>query len=86
MTKKERIINEIEKAGFGFAICQHRCQVEDALTVSAEDWDDDKGLAADYYGEFRGGFPWIHPELEAIAEKHGLYWEWENPGAIQLYV
>lgn len=40
--------------------------------------------AIDYYGEFRGGYPWIAPELEAWAESKGCYWEWENPEAICL--
>lgn len=40
--------------------------------------------AVDYYGEFRGGYPWIAPELVEWAEKKGLYWEWENPGCIVL--
>lgn len=48
---------------------------------------DDKLLCADpnavdYYGEFRGGYPWIAPELEEWARKQGGYWEWENPEAI----
>lgn len=48
------------------------------LYVSAEDGPN----FADYYGEYRGGYPWIAPELDAwAARKHG-YWEWDNPGAI----
>lgn len=50
------------------------------LFVSAEHGDD----AADYYGEYRGGYAWINPKLVALAEKKGLYWEWENPGCIYL--
>ncbi len=38
----------------------------------------------DYYGEFRGNYPYIDPRIEAIAEKHDCHWEWENPGAIAL--
>ena len=38
--------------------------------------------AVDYYGEFRGGLPWIAPELIEWAESQGGYWEWENPEAI----
>lgn len=49
--------------------------------VSAENGDN----AADYYGEFRGGYPWINPQLEELAEKYDCFWEWENPGAIALY-
>lgn len=51
------------------------------ICVSAEHND----LAADYYGEFRGGYPWINPQLEKFAEKNDCYWEWLNPGAIALY-
>ncbi len=53
---------------------------DDRVLVSAEDG---KGLA-DYYGEFRGGYPYIHPTLEAWAKKRGMYWDWENPGCILL--
>lgn len=38
--------------------------------------------AVDYYGEFRGGYPWIAPELEEWAKSQGGYWEWENCEAI----
>lgn len=38
----------------------------------------------DFYGEFRGGYPWIHPELEKFAKEHKGYWEWENPGSIMF--
>jgi hypothetical protein len=51
------------------------------ICVSAEHGDD----AADYYGEFRGGYPWINPILEKIASDNGCFWEWMNPGAIALY-
>jgi len=40
---------------------------------------------ADYWGEFRGGFPWISPKLVEWAESKGLYWEWQNPGCISLH-
>lgn len=51
------------------------------IHVSAEDG----GNFADYYGEYRGGFPWIHPLLIEWAKKRNMYWEWENPGCIGLY-
>ena len=41
-------------------------------------------LFIDYYGEFRGGYPWVCPELEAFAKAHDAYWEWEHPGAVAL--
>ena len=32
----------------------------------------------DYYGEYRGGYPWINPILEEEAQKMGYYWEWQK--------
>ena len=59
-----------------------------SVMVSAEDIGrDDEGndvQAADYYGEFRDGLPWINPKLEEYADKLGCYWEWDSPGAIVL--
>lgn len=51
------------------------------VVLSAEDG----GHFADYYGEFRGGYPWIDPRVEEAAEKLGLYWEWENAAALIAY-
>jgi len=39
----------------------------------------------DYYGEFGQGYPTINQKLEDWAEKHGMFWEWYNPGSIALY-
>lgn len=40
---------------------------------------------ADYYGELSGdGYPTIDERLEAIADKYGTYWEWENAGVAIL--
>jgi hypothetical protein len=38
----------------------------------------------DYYGEYRGGYPWVNPVLEKEAKKKGFFWEWQHPGAIVL--
>ena len=87
------IVNEIHAAGFGFAYLPAHTEAEGTILMSAENYNeaafkDETGetpaRAADYYGEFVSGRPWIAPELEAIAEKHGCYWEWENSGAICL--
>ena len=78
--EKVRLIKAIERAGFGFAICRGR--LSEGVIISAEEWNDIEGYAADYWGEFRENSPWIHPDLEAVAEDFGGYWEWENPGAI----
>lgn len=50
------------------------------LFVSVEHGDD----AGDYYGEFRGGYAWINPKLEAWAKEHKSYWEWQDGGTIVL--
>lgn len=39
----------------------------------------------DYYGEYRGGYPWVNPILEKIANEKNLYWEWQDPSCIILY-
>lgn len=51
------------------------------LKVSGEDG---RGLI-DYYGEYRGGYPYINPKLEAFAKEHGMHWEWDDPGSISLW-
>ena len=56
----------------------HAFERDGHLFISTENGDS----AADYYGEYRGGFPWINEELEAWAKKAGGYWEWQNPAAI----
>jgi len=52
------------------------------IVLSAE--DENSYLFADYYGEFRGGYPWVNPALESWARERGFYWEWQNPGALSL--
>jgi hypothetical protein len=53
---------------------------EGLILVSGEDGHD----WCDYYGELRGGFPYIDPALEKYATERKMYWEWENPGCIYL--
>jgi hypothetical protein len=53
---------------------------DDNVYISAE--SEYSYLFADYYGEYRGGYAWINPDLEKVAENFGGYWEWENPGCI----
>lgn len=54
---------------------------EGVLMVTSDD-----GLGAiDYYGEYRGGYPYISPKLEAFAKANGCFWEWNNPSSISLY-
>lgn len=39
----------------------------------------------DYYGEHRGGYPWVDDRLESYLDKNNLYYEWDNSGAIALF-
>lgn len=71
----DKVFEQVKGLGF------HPIMRDGTLFVSAEHGDD----AADYYGEFRGGYPFINQKLEKLAEKFKGYWEWENPGAIGLY-
>lgn len=41
---------------------------------------------ADYYGEFRGGYPWVHPALEKWAEERNLTVDWYDPGTLFVSV
>lgn len=52
------------------------------LVLSAE--NETSFYFADYYGEFRDGYPWVNPALEAWAKDRGYFWEWMNPGALAL--
>ena len=52
------------------------------LLISGEHGDD----LIDYYGDFRGGVPYIHPVVEQWATDNGGYWEWVHPGAISFSV
>lgn len=54
---------------------------DNVVHVSAEDG----GFFCDYYGEYRGGYPWIHPDLEALAKQFNGHWEWDNPASISFY-
>lgn len=74
LTTLDRDLYEIEVAPTSFI------DEEGRLHISGEDGN---GFV-DYYGEFRGGYPYIHPELENWARELGMYWEWDNPASICL--
>jgi hypothetical protein len=39
----------------------------------------------DYYGEYRGGYAWIHPKIIRKAQEMRLHIEWENAACINIY-
>jgi hypothetical protein len=59
----------------------HTFEVDGVVHVSGEHGDG----AIDYYGEFRGGYPWINPQIEEVAKKCGYHIEWFDPGSIAFY-
>lgn len=88
MTKNEKLIATLPLLpglkyvqGQGYIDVQvkpYAFEREGRIYISAENGD----CAADYYGEYRGGYPWINEALEAWAKKRGGFWDWENPGTI----
>ena len=36
----------------------------------------------DHWGNSYGGDPYIHPELEKMADEYGYYFEWYNAGIL----
>lgn len=86
--RKATILKQIEKLGYGRHIIDN-CDTEDPKIIKLGceliDGDDDK-IPGDYYGTNREPWPTIAPELEALADKAGSYWEWENPAIITMYL
>lgn len=66
-----------------FGISAERCS--DKLYKSSGNVEVEDHLWADYYGEFRGGCPWVDPDVEKILEDNGLFCEWQNPGCLAVY-
>jgi hypothetical protein len=85
-------INKIFPASFeAYPVCFKR---DDRIIISTETTykarldgcDEDFDLAvADYYGEYRGGYPWIDPKLEKYCEDNDLFVEWENVGGLSIW-
>jgi hypothetical protein len=62
-----------------YRVEEHNHGVE--IYISAEDGDG----VADYWGQWNNEIPYIHPKLEAWAESHGSYFEWQNAGCIVAF-
>ena len=88
LTKVKKALEGIKNEDFGMRMDHEEPDLvsptvferDGMLHVSAEDGH----RFVDYYGEFRGGYPYIDPRLEEVAKTHGCYWEWCNPGSICL--
>lgn len=91
MTRLEQRIEKLKKqfpgihgikAGEAWGSAVNSIHLGDA----AEGGQIDELPAADYYGEFRGGYPWISPKLEAAVKGIGYHIEWYDPGTILAYL
>jgi len=86
MTKSEalKVMAEIaDHTPFhGFLVRSEYAPDSYAVAVSAEDSASDDSVAADYY---ELGDPWINPILEKLAKARGEYWQWRDPGCIELW-
>jgi len=82
MKRAQTIVNDLTKLGFNYVFVPSAGTGYSALVcVSNENGDD----SIDYYGECRGGYPWVNPKIEEYAKANGLEIQWENPGCIGLY-
>lgn len=59
--------------------------IRDGILILSAEHEYSQQVIADYWGEFRGGLPWISDTLEQWAEEQDLHWEWRDPGSIGLY-
>lgn len=51
--------------------------------ISAEESESYKWV--DYWGEYRGGYPFVHEDVEDILRENHLYAEWENAACLIVY-
>ena len=75
-------MNQLKK--MGVPMLEEGCGSPNAhFSISGE--MEDSYLWIDYYGEFRGGYPYINEDLEKVLSKHGLFAEWENAAIVSVY-
>ena len=78
--KIEKILTDIQQLKSPITNKPPKTFVRDGfIYLSAEDGN----YFADYYGEYKEDV-YIDPRLEKIADKYGMYWDWESPGTIIL--
>lgn len=75
-SSNKNLTNKIK--ALGFTPFPHE---ERWVAVSGDEGDD----AMDYYGDFRGGYPWINPKLKDLAKEFDMIIEWINPGSICFF-
>ena len=70
--KAEELAQRICDAGY------KAYEQDGSVYISAESGDN----AADYYGEFQGGYPWINPSIVRMAKQAKAVLDWKNAGCV----
>jgi hypothetical protein len=87
MNKMERLIASLPTINVGNEVltCHAftRADSPNILRISGEHADSQ--MFIDYYGEYAGGYSFIHGSLLKWATDNGGYWEWEDPSNIAFY-
>jgi len=86
-----RIDQKVKKLQDRFPLIEGICRLPNNrggihLGNSAEGGEITDGeYGADYFGEGRGDYPWIHPDLEKAVNKLGYIIEWQDAGTLVAY-
>ena len=89
-SSKNKFMSELERMGFHvgeFGTDSQRFYDEGGFDISAEMSDrklEPLSHWLDYYGEFRGGYQFVHPDLEKMADDYGYYFEWYNAAILSV--
>ena len=86
--RNETIVKRINKM-FGaenekYPVAFQRAGEKDVI-VTSESPAADGMQVVDYYGEYRGNYPWIDPRLEKWLDENNLYAEWQNAACVGIY-
>ena len=82
--EKDGFMRELERMGLKVGEWEwggRKFYLNGGFDISAEDGTAWKYI--DYYGEFRGGYPYISEEIERLAGEYGYMLNWYNAGVLQ---
>ena len=83
MKNANRAMKELARLGAPVVEIRKRREHDPYFMVSGE--DENSWEWVDYYGEYRGNYPWVSERLEKVLIKYDLHYEWMNPGTIGVY-
>ena len=91
MIRNTTIVKEMNKifkttnSKYKVSFIGESCSGNEVAMVTSETPTSEGISAIDYYGEYRGNYPWVDSRIDAFCEKHNLYYEWENCAIIGFY-